>query len=49
MVNKMKKKLLFFAYDLNIGGIEKALINLLNILDKDKYDITLMLEKKEGV
>jgi glycosyltransferase involved in cell wall biosynthesis len=44
----MKKKILFTAYDLNVGGIEKALVNLLNYLDKDKYDITLILEHKEG-
>ena len=45
----MKKRLLFCSYDLNIGGIENALINLLNNMDYSKYDITLILEKKEGV
>lgn len=43
------KKLLFCAYDFNIGGIETALINLLNNLDYSKYDVTLILERKEGV
>lgn len=45
----MKKKLLFTAYTLDIGGIETALVNLLNRLDYDKYDVTLILEKKEGM
>ncbi|MBP3920860.1 MAG: glycosyltransferase [Bacilli bacterium] len=45
----MKKKVLFCAYDLNIGGIENALINLLNNFNYDKYDVTLILEKKEGI
>ena len=45
----MKKKLLFCSYDLNIGGIENALINLLNNMDYSKYDITLILERKQGV
>ena len=45
----MKKKLLFTAYSLGLGGIEKALINLLNNLDYDKYDVTLILEKKDGM
>lgn len=45
----MKKKLLFCSYDLNIGGIETALINLLNNMDYNKYDIDLILEKKEGI
>ncbi len=33
---------------MNIGGMEKALVNLLNELIKD-YDVTLVLESKEGV
>lgn len=45
----MKKKLLFCSYDLNIGGIENALINLLNNMDYSKYDITLILERKDGI
>lgn len=43
-----KKSLLFTSYDLGIGGIETALVNLLNSIDKKKYSITLILEKKEG-
>lgn len=45
----MVKKLLFTAYSLELGGIEKALVNLLNRLDYKKYDVTLILEKKEGI
>ena len=44
----MKKRLLFTANTLDIGGIEKALINLLNNIDYSKYEVTLILEKKEG-
>lgn len=43
------KKLLFTAYSLDVGGIEKALVTLLNALDKKGYDITLVLEKKQGI
>ena len=42
------KKIIFFAYNLNIGGIEKSLVNLLNNL-VDKYNIILVLEKNEGM
>ena len=42
------KKLLFSAYTMDVGGIETALISLLNELIK-KYEITLVLEKKQGV
>ena len=44
----MKKKLLFTAYNLEIGGIETSLINLLDNIDYNKYEVTLILEKKEG-
>ena len=43
------KKIMITAYSLELGGIEKALINLLHMLDKKKYDITLVLEKCEGI
>ena len=43
------KKILFSAYNLDLGGIEKALLYLVNYLDTKGYDITLILEKKEGV
>lgn len=42
------KKILLSARDLKIGGIEKALISLINYLLEQGYDVTLVLEKKEG-
>lgn len=36
-----KIKLLFFHFDLGDGGAERVLVNLLNGLDKNKYEITL--------
>ena len=36
-----KKKILFFHFDLQGGGAEKVLINLISHLNKSKYDITL--------
>ena len=43
------KKLLFAAYSLDIGGIEKALVTLVNELQNREYDITLVLEKIQGI
>lgn len=43
------KKLLFAAHSLDIGGIEKALVILANSLQKRGYDITIALEKKQGI
>ena len=37
-----RKKILFFHFDLSGGGAEKVLVNLLNNIDKSKYEITLM-------
>ena len=45
----MKKNILIAAYNLNYGGIETSLINLLKNINIDKYKVTLVLEKKEGV
>lgn len=44
------KKILFAANNLEIGGIEKALVTLLNALESiGKYQITLVLENKIGL
>lgn len=43
------KKLLFAAYDMNLGGIETALLTLLNYLADKEYNLTLVLEKKQGI
>lgn len=44
-----KKKILIAAYSLDFGGIETSLVNLLKNLDYEKYEVMLVLEKKEGV
>ena len=44
-----KKKIAFFAGTLDIGGIERAIINYVNEIDKNKYKVTLFLENKCGV
>lgn len=50
------KKILFSAVNLEMGGVEKALVmlinNLANRLDdngKNKYKVTLVLEEKKGI
>ena len=43
------KKVLFFIDSLVYGGAEKVLVNLLNNLDKNKYDITLLTIFDGGV
>ena len=41
------KNIIFFSKNLKIGGMEKALVSLLNALSA-YYKVTLVLEKKEG-
>ena len=43
-----KKKIILFMTTMYTGGIENALIELLNKLDYEKYDVTLFLENKKG-
>ena len=45
----MKKKLLFVIPNLGVGGAEKSLVNLLNELDYDKYEVDLFLMSKTGI
>ena len=45
----MKKKILITAFNLDVGGVEKCLVNLVNKLDTKKYDIKIILQVKEGI
>ena len=47
-MHEHKKKILFAAYSLDVGGIETALLSLINHL-VEEYEITLVLENKKGV
>lgn len=43
----MKKKIIFVTKALWIGGIETALINLLNHFNYDRYEVTLLIYRAE--
>jgi glycosyltransferase involved in cell wall biosynthesis len=45
---RKKKDLLFASKDLNIGGIETSQVNILNNIDYNKYNVTLVLEEVKG-
>lgn len=42
-MKQTKKQLLFVCYGLGIGGIEKCLVNLLNMLPEEEYDVDVLL------
>ncbi len=44
-----KEKILFFIFDLGYGGAEKVLVQLVNALPPDKYDITVQTIFNVGV
>ena len=44
----MKKQLLFVIESLTLGGAEKSLVTLLNLLDYSKYDVDLLLFAQDG-
>lgn len=45
----MKKRILFILPDLPSGGAEKVLIDILRNFDYTAYDVTLLLEYRQGV
>ncbi|MFD0829833.1 glycosyltransferase [Neobacillus sp. M.A.Huq-85] len=42
------KKVLFMLSSMNIGGVEKSLLSLLSEIQKNEYDITILLLEKKG-
>ncbi|MGE8204572.1 glycosyltransferase [Heyndrickxia sp. NPDC080065] len=44
----MRKKIVFMLINMNIGGTEKALLNMINEMPKDKYDITILMLEEYG-
>ncbi len=42
------KEILIAAKNLKIGGIEKSLINLIDYLEENGYNVTLVLEERKG-
>ena len=46
----MKKiKLLVVGITMNCAGTEKSFLSFLSVLDREKYDVTLLLAKAEGL
>ena len=44
----MKKKLIFMAINMNVGGTEKALLNLISEIPEEEYEITILMLEKYG-
>lgn len=46
-MDNQKKSILFVCYGLGIGGIEKCLVNLLNTLPEERWDVDVLLMNAE--
>ncbi|EGT0691958.1 glycosyltransferase [Clostridium perfringens] len=44
----MMKKILFMLINMNIGGTEKALLNMISEMPRDKFDITILMLEEYG-
>lgn len=44
----MKKSIIFMIINMNVGGTEKALLNMIAEIPKGKYDITILMLEKYG-
>lgn len=44
----MKKKIIFMLINMNVGGTEKALLNMISEMPKEKYDITIFMLEEYG-
>lgn len=44
----MKKKILFMLINMNVGGTEKALLNMISEIPKEKYEITILMLEEYG-
>ncbi len=45
----MKKKIIFIGITMNCAGSEKSFLSFVNTLDLTKFDVDLLLAKKEGL
>ncbi|MGM8212344.1 glycosyltransferase [Virgibacillus sp. W0430] len=44
----MRKKVIFMLIDMNVGGTEKSLLNLVDNMPRDQYEITFLLLQRRG-
>ena len=45
----MKRKVLFIISNLQRGGVSKSITSLLNVIDRNRYDVSLMLVSPTGI
>lgn len=45
---QMRKKVLFMVINMNVGGTEKALLNMISVMPREQYDITILMLEKYG-
>lgn len=48
MINKEKRKILFIISNMETGGVSKSMTSLLNTIDTERYDVSLLLISPHG-
>ena len=41
-------KILFMMINMNVGGMEKALLNMISEMDNKEYEVTILMLEKYG-
>src|SRR5690625_3767929 len=44
----MRKKVIFMIINMNVGGTERALLNMIEEMPEEKYDITILMLEEYG-
>lgn len=44
----MKKKILFIISNMQTGGVSKSMVSLMNVIDRRRYDVSLMIVSPTG-
>lgn len=44
----MKKKILFIISNMETGGVSKSMTSLMNVIDRERYDVSLMIVSPTG-
>lgn len=45
----MRKSVLFIIGDMETGGVSKSMVSLMNVIDREKYDISLLIAIPRGI
>ena len=45
----MRKSVLFIIGNMETGGVSKSMVSLMNVINREKYDISLLIVVPRGI